>query len=41
MDDTLQDSVIPQAQPGDVESQVQEQLEAANARVVLDQLVST
>lgn len=39
-DETLKENVIPSAKPGDVESEVKDQLNAANSRVVIEDLVS-
>lgn len=39
-DEQLKESVMPNAKPADVEEEVKEQLEAADSRVVMDDLVS-
>lgn len=37
-DDTLKEQVLENAKPGDVESEVQDQLSAANTKVVIEEL---
>ncbi|XP_066994857.2 coiled-coil domain-containing protein 12 [Anabrus simplex] len=37
-DDTLKENVLPEAAPGDVETEVKDQLEAASSRVVIEDL---
>ncbi|KAK7788934.1 hypothetical protein R5R35_012069 [Gryllus longicercus] len=37
-DDTLKENVLPDARPGDVESEVKNELESANSRVVIEDL---
>lgn len=39
-DEKLQENIIPSAQPGDVVAEVKDHLEAANSRVVIEELVS-
>jgi hypothetical protein len=36
----LKESILPDARPGDVEAEVKDQLGSANARVVIEELVS-
>jgi len=38
--ESLKDNIIEDAKPGDVEAVVQEQLDAANSKVVIEELVS-
>lgn len=40
-DENLKDKVLDDAKPGNVEAEVQEQLSAANTKVVIEELVST
>ncbi|XP_054276792.1 coiled-coil domain-containing protein 12-like [Macrosteles quadrilineatus] len=37
-DESLKENVVPAAKPGDVESEVKSQLEAANSKVVIEEL---
>lgn len=39
-DDSLKENILPEAKPGDVEAEVKDQLASANARVVIEELVS-
>lgn len=39
-DENLQNNVIEDAKPGDVQAVVQEELDAANSKVVIEELVS-
>jgi len=41
LDDTLKDNKIEDAKPGNIEDQVKDQLQSANTKVILDELVST